>query len=172
MVSPTHFDPTLRARLAWGVQVFVLLLATWCALDGLGSLWLGVLVSLAGAAFGSWVAPGEVHRWQPLRLVAFFVWFVVASWRGGADVARRALSPRMPIEPVMLRHRMRLPPGLPQTVFVGVLSLLPGTLSVALDADGGWLDVHCLTPSAADGIGELERRLAWLFSLPFEAAAR
>jgi multicomponent Na+:H+ antiporter subunit E len=166
MPAPAASARSPRARLTWGVQVFVLLLVTWCALDGLDSAWIGAGVALAGAAFGAWLAPGEVYRWQPLRLAGFFLWFVAASWRGGVDVARRALAPRMAIDPVMRRHRMRLPAGLPRTLFVGVLSLLPGTLSVALDEAGEVLDVHCLTPAAGEGIAVLEQRLAWLFAVP------
>jgi multicomponent Na+:H+ antiporter subunit E len=169
MATSTATAAPPRARFIWGAQVFVLLLATWCALDGLASVWIGAGFALAGAVFGAWLAPGEVYRWQPLRLLAFFLWFVAASWQGGVDVARRALAPRMAIAPTMRRHRMRLPAGLPRTLFVAVLSLLPGTLSVALDEDSGGLDVHCLTASAGDGIELLERRLAWLFGVPLAA---
>lgn len=169
MATSTATAALPRARFIWGAQVFVLLLGTWCALDGLASAWIGAGFALAGAVFGAWLAPGEVYRWQPLRLLMFFLWFVVASWRGGVDVARCALAPRMAIAPTMRQHRMRLPEGLPRTLFVAILSLLPGTLSVALDTEGAVLDVHCLTPSAGDGIDLLERRLAWLFAVPLAA---
>lgn len=169
-VAPAR-RPLISAPLAWGVQVFVLLMLMWLALDGAASAWLGATVALMGAAIGTWLVPGEVHRWRPMRFLGFCAWFVVASWRGGMDVAYRALAPTMPIAPVLHRHPMQLQAGLPRTVLVAVMSLLPGTLSVALEQDGTVLVVHCLTPSAVPGISLLERRVAHLFSVRLPEAA-
>lgn len=159
---------TAQQRVLWAFQVAVLLGVVWLALAGFGDWPIGALLAILAAALGAWLVPGEVYPWRPLRLLTFFVWFVWASWWGGVDVARRALAPRLSVVPVLHRHRLLLPAGLPRTVFVAVLSLLPGTLSVELEQgdDGDVLVVHALVTAAIAGVAPLERRVAWLFSLP------
>lgn len=168
--GPRDAVPPHPDRWRWGAQVVVVLLLAWVALDGTASLGVGLVFALAGAAVGSALVPGEVHRWRPLRLLGFLCWFVWASGRGGLDVAARALAPALPVSPLLHRHRLGLPPGLPRTVFLSVLSLLPGTLSVALEDDASVLVVHALVPGAVPGVAALERRIAWLFSLPVTGA--
>jgi multicomponent Na+:H+ antiporter subunit E len=163
--------PTPARRLRWAGQTFVLLLLLWLALDGTGALAVGALFALLGALLGGWLVPGEPHPWRPLRLAAFLLYFIRTSILGGVDVARRALDPRLPIAPGYLQHRCRLPAGLPRTAFVGVVSLLPGTLSVEL-LDDGDLRVHALSTDGVDAaLRELETHLFRLFSLEHVAAA-
>jgi multicomponent Na+:H+ antiporter subunit E len=157
------------ARLAWGGQTALALFLVWLALDGPGNLWLGALFSCLAAAVGVWLAPGEVYPWRPLRLLLFILFFLRESFRGGVDVAWRAMLPGMPIEPTFVEFPLNLPPGLPRTVMVGVISLLPGTLSV--DLDQTTLRVHALTPAAADNLPQLQRRIRHLFSLETDSGA-
>lgn len=160
---------TLRRRMQWAVQVAVLLGLAWLALAGFDDWLVGALLVTVAAAFGAWLAPGEVHRWRPLRLLGFAAWFVWTSWRGGVDVARRAMAPSLPVAPQLHRHRLVLPPGLPRTMFIAVLSLLPGTLSVDLDINddrGDVLVVHVLAAEALASVFVVEQWIGWLFSLP------
>lgn len=157
--------PGSRDRLLWLLQTFVLLLVVWIALDGAGSLAVGAGFALLGAAAGAWLAPGVAYPWRPLRLAAFTLYFLLQSLRGGLDVAWRALHPALPIEPCFCQHALRLGPGLPRTAFVSIVSLLPGTLSVIVDAASDRLTVHTLTPAAASELPALEQRVAHLFSV-------
>lgn len=167
---PRESLPPPVDRRRWAVQVAVVLMVAWLALDGTGSLLVGAAFAAIGALVGSLLVPGEAHRWRPLRLLGFAAWFLLASWRGGVDVLRRAAAPALPVSPRLHRHRLALPPGLPRTVFISVLSLVPGTLSVDLEEAGGILVVHVLAAEAVAGVAALERRVAWLFSLPVPAA--
>lgn len=149
-------------RPLWAVQTVCALLLMWMALDGFGNLWLGAIFSVVGAIVGAWLIPGEAYPWRPLRMLMFLLFFLRESFRGGLDVAWRAFHPRMPIEPAYVEHQLALPAGLPRTLLVGVISLLPGTLSVWLHGDGR-LVVHALTPRAAENIADVEARVAGLF---------
>lgn len=163
MTEPAPRDLRL-ARRRWAVQSMIVLMLLWFALDGLESPLVGLVLAAAGAGLGAWLAPGESYPWRPLRLLGFFAWFVRESLRGGLDVACRALQPRLPIAPRLVEHHIGLPAGMPRTVMMSVLSLLPGTLSADLDEQGR-LSVHALMPEAMAGVAELERRVAHLFSL-------
>lgn len=126
---------------AWGVGAPVILLATVAAwrlrLPG------RVRLSLAGT----------------LRFLPYFVW---QSLRGGVDVARRALDPRLPLDPALLVYRLRLPPGPARVFLADVVSLLPGTLSAELAGDR--LRLHVLDrASAPAAVRELEGRVGALF---------
>lgn len=81
-------------------------------------------------------------RWSAIGLAGFVAAFLVGSLTGGIDVARRALSPRLSLAPVVIRYRLRLATEPGRHLFMLTLSLLPGTLSVALDGDV--LELHVL----------------------------
>lgn len=154
----------LSSRLLWSSQSFIVLVLIWVSLNGLNDLWLGLLASLFGAALGGWLASGKPHPWRPHRLLLFALYFMWESLKGGVDVAWRALHPALRIDPCFSRHVMSLPEGQPRTLFISMVSLLPGTLSASAEA-GQVLLVHALTPEASDSVGQLEHWIAWLFSL-------
>ena len=154
----------------WGLQLWIILMLLWLLLQGGQYLLVGASVAVLAAGVGTWLAPGTVYPWNPLRFIGFCGWFLLASWQGGLDVARRAFSPSLPIDPLLHRHRISLPAGLPRTLLVAIVSLLPGTLSARLEDDGRVLCVHALSAEVLAGVAELEQRLARLFSLPLEGA--
>jgi multicomponent Na+:H+ antiporter subunit E len=98
-------------------------------------------------------------------LVAFIPFFLSQSLRGGADVARRALSPSLPLDTGFLRYRTRLPQGPARILFVNCISLLPGTFSAEL-RDGA-IRVHLLTrdDEAPRRLARLEGKVAGLFGI-------
>lgn len=106
------------------------------------------LALLAGLLLPASRAP----RWSVPGLVRFAAVFVIGSLEGGVDVARRALAPGLPLTPAVVRYPLRLPAGPARNLFMGTLSLMPGTLSV--DLDGADLAVHVLVGS----IDEVTRR--------------
>jgi multicomponent Na+:H+ antiporter subunit E len=123
------------------------------------------MVALALAASAA-VAPPARVRLRPvatIRLGAIFLW---SSLRGGVDVARRALSPRLPISPGYREVPLSLPPGPARLLLVDALSLMPGTLSV--EVRRGSLVVHLLDARrpVAREIGELEARVAAALDVP------
>jgi len=156
--------PTARRFLI----TFLLAAALWWVLTGgaSGSWVIGLPAALAAAAASLLQPP---PRRQGIRLAGalrFAPYYLLQSLRGGVDVARRALSPSLPLAPGFVRHTTRLPRGPSRTFFMGVVSLLPGTLSVRMEGDG--LIVHVLDtalPTAA-ALARLESRVADLFESP------
>lgn len=151
-----------RNRLIWFLQTTTGLLLLWLALNGWNGAWAGLVFALLGASAGAWLVPTQVYPWRPIRLAFFFLYFLRASFRGGTDVALRALSRRLAIDPQLVQVRLSLPSGLPQTMMVLTANLIPGSLSVELS--NGVLQAHVLVPRAAEGLAELERQIGRLFS--------
>ncbi len=123
-----------------------------------------VVIGLATAASLVVLEPG-LPALRPLAIARFIPFFVVQSWRGAYDVARRTLKPHIPLEPRIRRHTLRLP-SQPARVFLGgCLSLFAGTFTARLS--GSELTVHILDDRlpARETIDELERRVADLFGL-------
>jgi multicomponent Na+:H+ antiporter subunit E len=119
-------------------------------------------VGLAAAAAATWTSlrflPATGARLRPLALAALGLRFLLQSVVSGADVAWRALDPRLPLRPGLVVCLLRLPPGGERGAFCALSSLLPGTLPVGPDRNGALL-VHCLDvgqPVAANLAAEEE----------------
>lgn len=123
------------------VRGFMFSLIWWILSDGALASWLiGVpAVLLALAASVALLPPVPVVWFELLKFVFFFLRH---SLLGGVDVARRVFQPDMPIDPDLVTYPLRLPSGLPQVFMANIVSLLPGTLSAALDHNV--LTVHVL----------------------------
>ncbi|MFU8877002.1 MAG: Na+/H+ antiporter subunit E [Wenzhouxiangellaceae bacterium] len=144
-------------------------MSLWLIIHG-PSGWLpGLLAATLGGVLAGWLAEGRPHHWNPLRLVGFSGFFVIESMRGGFDVARRTLHPRMPIRPDFLEYHVRLPAGQPETLLISVISLLPGTLSAEFYPGERRLVVHSLSATGRQSVARLERWIAWLYSLDPES---
>ena len=110
------------------------------------------IVALVAATWASLrlLPPGRA-RFSPIAL-ARLVWrFARQSIVAGADVAWRALDPRLPLRPGFVTYAPRLPSGTARDAFCALASLMPGTLPADTNPDGTLL-VHCLDtaqPAAA-----------------------
>jgi multicomponent Na+:H+ antiporter subunit E len=121
-------------------------------------------LGLAAAAAAAWLSlrllppeSGRLRLGALLRLLPHFLW---ESVRAGIDVARRALAPRVTLNPGFVHCATRFPPGLARNTFTTVASLVPGTVPSG-DA-GDALIVHCLDieQPVAEQLGAEERRYA------------
>jgi multicomponent Na+:H+ antiporter subunit E len=122
----------------------------WCVLtEGeLSAAPFGVPIVILALAASAALAPEPAPRWSVVGLLRFGLAFVTGSLRGGVDVAVRALSPRLALDPAIVRYPLRLEPGPARLLFMGALSLMPGTLSVT--AEGSSLLVHVLSARGGD----------------------
>ena len=84
-------------------------------------------------------ADGHLRAVALLLLIPHFLWQSVLA---GLDVARRALHPRMPMDPGLVECPLAFPPGFTLNTFATITSLLPG--SVPCGQKPGVLIYHCL----------------------------
>lgn len=138
--------------------------ALWWLLNGADARsWVvGGPVVLAAAAVSARLRPEQRWRWRLPGVLPMAWLFLRESVRGGFDVAQRALRPSLPLRPGVLIFRTRLPPGSARLLFLGLISLLPGTLVMGLEDDA--LQIHALDagPGTETELRVLEQRVAAL----------
>jgi multicomponent Na+:H+ antiporter subunit E len=160
MAAQTSLWPRFTIRLC------SCLLLWWVLTGGQASSWIIGVPTIALALWVMSLLP-QAPLW-PISfsgLLRFIPYFLLQSVRGGIDVARRAYSPTLPLDPQIIECPLKLPAGRPQIFFLNSVSLLPGTLSA--DLNGKTLKVHVLDRKVDPQLGQLEKRVAQLFKCSF-----
>lgn len=120
---------------AFALRASALAILWWVLVEGRhDALWMAVPVVLAGA-YVSVLLRADRARLRAGALLRFTVFFLRESLRGGVDVALRAVRPQPRLRPALVAIRLRLPPGPARVLLADLMSLLPGTLSAALEDD-------------------------------------
>jgi len=106
----------------------------------------GVLASGLAAALTGDMFVGRPHQFREIRRYAWFLYYVpVFLWeclKANIDVAYRVIHPGLPIRPgiVKVRTSLRSESGL--TFLANSITLTPGTMTVDVDRENGFLYVH------------------------------
>jgi multicomponent Na+:H+ antiporter subunit E len=103
----------------------------------------GIVTALAATWASLRLLPPSGARLAPAALARLVLRFLGQSIVAGADVAWRALDPRLPLRPGFVVYPARLPPGPALNAFCTMASLAPGTLPAGTN-DSGAIVVHCL----------------------------
>ncbi len=106
------------------------------------NLLVGALATAAATGLSLRLLPpdtGQVRMGALVMLLPRFLW---QSLLAGIDVARRVLSPRMPLQPGFIQYPVVLPRGSARNAFELISSLLPG--SVPTDETDTLIEYHCL----------------------------
>jgi multicomponent Na+:H+ antiporter subunit E len=144
--------------------VFALAFLWWLLSNGDLSSWIvGAPVVLAAAWAGQRINPNHGVGMSLAGVLKFLPFFLSESLRGGIDVARRVLSPRLDVAPGFLTYRTRLSGPQARLLFVNSVSLLPGTLAADLQDDR--LTIHALDSDAefAEDLARLETAVARVY---------
>ncbi|MCD6200305.1 MAG: Na+/H+ antiporter subunit E [Bacteroidales bacterium] len=89
---------------------------------------------------------------SPVKLFYIFIYFFVFLWAlitANLDVARRVISPKLPINPGIVKFKTKLTSDFAKMVLANSITLTPGTLSVDIIDDTyyiHWIDVKSLDP--------------------------
>ena len=134
------------ARVAAARAVFFL--AFWLMISGWAPA--DLPVGIAAVAGATWVSlrflPPIGPRYRFTAIASLVASFFRQSFVSGVDVAWRALTPNMRLQPGLVACPLRLPVGNKRNAFCALSSLMPGTLPTGTDEQGALL-VHCLDMS-------------------------
>lgn len=99
-----------------------------------------------------------------LQAFSYWPWLIKEIVISNIDVARRILSPSMPISPTVVRIKASVHGDMGNVVYGNSITLTPGT--VTIDIDGDELVVHALTAEGAAALaaGEMRRRVEKMVS--------
>lgn len=145
--------------------------ALWFVVAGYdpASLTVGIpTIVIATLAMAGLTGTGDV-QFSFIQAPYFALFFVRSSVAGGIDVARRALSPSLPVDPAFIEFVPRIPPGPARVFFLHVVSQLPGTLIA--DSTQEALLVHVVSRSQPNEprLRKLEEHVARLFRVGLDS---
>ena len=146
MSAPVGKGSLSLSRVVAGRAVFFL--AFWLMISGWALA--DLPVGLAAVIGATWVSlrflPPLGPGYRLASIASLVVSFLRQSVVSGTDVAWRALSPNLKLEPGLVACPLRLPAGGKRSAFCALSSLMPGTLPTGTDEEGTLL-VHCLDMS-------------------------
>ncbi len=160
------------------MPLFVVLLLVWMLMSGSMALaeW-GIGAVAALLVVGLVRTRGRTETtaviYTPMALLALVRYlgiFLQALIRANIDMARRVLSPSLPIEPVVVEIRTELHSSLGRLLLANSITLTPGTLTV--DIEGEWLRVHWIDGSRLNPELESLAQATREIALPFETEIR
>ena len=134
---------------------FILLLVTWLLLNSkfdIATIGIGVIVSLfiSIAVCSKCEIFSEVNV-SPKGILYFFMYFFVfmgALIKSNLDVARRVISPSLPINPGIVEVETKLKSKIGRLVLANSITLTPGTLSIDITDDK--IYIHWINVTGAD----------------------
>ncbi|MBU4609833.1 Na+/H+ antiporter subunit E [Achromobacter sp. GG226] len=159
-----HAATTLELASALLLRSLAFGVAWWAVTEGaIGSLVFGVIASVAAALASVALLPPPWPRVRLTALIAFVPYFLVQSVAGGLDVVRRAFSPAVPADPVLVTHAVGHMGKAERIVFTLIVNLIPGTLSTRLEDEH--LTLHAIDRAlpVAASLATLDARVGALF---------
>lgn len=142
----------------------IALLVMWLLWSGLYTP-LPILFGVGSVALVVWIirrmdvvdeesVPAHLVR----RALGYWPWLLKEIFKSNIDVARRVLSPRLPISPCVFEVEVRQETALGRTILANSITLTPGTVSMSVDENR--ILVHSLTEEGRESLleGEMNRK--------------
>jgi len=167
----------MRRVIYFAVALIIWVVGAWPFIDGridVPVLIAGVIASLIVAVLFHEILPKEHHVFiSPVRVFWFLVYVPVFFYyvlKANLDVVYRALHPKMPINPGIVKIKTVLKSDSGITALANSITLTPGTLTVDL-TDDGYLYVHWINVKSDDieaATAHIARRFEWFLQKIFE----
>jgi multicomponent Na+:H+ antiporter subunit E len=143
--------PQEQARFSHGLFLYIMIFLLWMMLSGgldpaemVTGLVVATVVTLASRPH-LWLFSGL--RLSPSAILPFITYlgiFFAALIRANLDMARRVLSPSLPLRPGVVEVKTALKSSLGRLILANSITLTPGTLTVDLQGDSifiHWVDI-------------------------------
>ena len=167
----------MRRVICFILAFVIWILLTWPFVDGKIDLQVviaGLIASIIVAVLFHEILPREHHVFiSPLRIFWFLVYvpvFFYYVFKANLDVVYRALHPKMPIKPGIVKIKTTLKTEFGITALANSITLTPGTLTVDL-TDDGFLYIHWINVKSDDiekATRHIAQRFEWFLKKIFE----
>lgn len=157
MSTKTH-TPILKSKSTPGkfIYTFLIMFVIWLAFTTSlepAELITGVIVSLVIAAFSDRIfSCCGLRPLMPIKILYFiqyFFVFMIALIKSNFDIARRVVSPKLPINPGIVKFETKLTNSFARLVLANSITLTPGTLTMDVINNKfyvHWIDVKTEDP--------------------------
>lgn len=140
------------------ILLFLAAFAVWCLLNWIPSganLLVGILVALLVAFMLGDLVIQRPHLTRDPRRYAYFLFqyvpvFLWEVLKANIDVIYRVVHPGLPINPGIVKVRTSLRSDIALTLLANSITLTPGTMSVDIGKDHGFLYVHWIDVRTRD----------------------
>ena len=139
------------------IVTFIISLFLWLLLSfslDLQHICIGIIVAFLVAYMMGDMFTNEPVKWfQPRRYFWFVFYLGVFIWeclKANIDVAIRVLHPKLPINPGIVRVKTSLKTETAITFLANSITLTPGTFSVDIDEEEGYLYIHWIDVKTKD----------------------
>lgn len=162
-----------QARFSHGLFLFILIFLLWMMLCGsldpaemITGLVVAAVVTLASRPHLSLFSGLRLSPSAILPFLTYLGIFLVALIRANLDMARRVLSPSLPLRPGVVEVKTELKSSLGRLILANSITLTPGTLTVDLQANSilvHWIDIppgSDIESATRDVTRRFERHLA------------
>ena len=146
----------MRRLIYFVVALVIWILGTWPFVDGIIDwqvIIAGLIASAIVAVLFHEILPKEHHIFiSPIRafwLLVYLPVFFYYVMKANLDVVYRALHPKMPINPGIVKIKTNLKTESGITALANSITLTPGTLTVDL-TDDGFLYIHWINVKSDD----------------------
>ncbi len=151
------------------VILFILGFVVWAALNWPVD-WQNVIVGIVVAGFVTYIAGDLFIRAprlfkRPTRYLWFLYFIPLFLWecvKANLDVAYRVIHPDIPINPGIVKIKTSLKSDTALTFLANSITLTPGTMSVDVDKDKGFLYIHWINVKDKD-VDLATKLIAWKF---------
>ena len=94
------------------------------------------------------------------RILRYLPWLAVEVIKSNLELARRVLSPRLPIGPEIVRLTASQKTDLGRATYANSITLTPSTVTIEAESDGTFV-VHAISPESAADLrgGEMDRQV-------------
>ena len=102
------------------------------------------------------------HLIETIRFIKYIPWLLYQIVLSNIHVARLVMTPKMPIDPQLIRFKTKLKKNISMVIFANSITITPGTITAYIKE--GEFCVHCISKKVADDLpGEMETRVAHIF---------
>jgi len=106
----------------------------------------------------------------PVYVLQYLLVFLKAIIVSNFDMAKRVISPRLPIDPAVVEVHTNLHSSLGKLLLANSITLTPGTLTI--DVEGDTLRVHWIDARGMDDLVHTTRVIAERFEKPLSGILR